>query len=627
MSATSVRSKSNLTQTERNVVRIMAELEEMLGELVVNEQRSELIRELDAAILRSTFSPQEVLDLIVEKCLSRTDSQHGQVVLYKHNSLEVAASSEPSRVGEELPLHHSLCGKAVLDRAEQHYPDVSVIPPDSYFRYHDATRSELVVLIQSSNVSRVLGVLDLERDTLGHFPPKAIDFAKLLAGQAAIAIQHARTWSGVKTLYDLSTALVAGTVTLEQSCQTILNALLENFDFEHGQILRREGNEFVIIASSRREDIGLRPGRDSSLCGHYLLAEGKRSILAINDIEQSEYKDLYLALLGAEDKPMRSEMIIPLVDDSARLTGALNIESPQVGIFSDFDVSLFGVVGRLLAGAISATLTSRKRAKEEQIKAADLAMTHLGNVAQSFLHRFGNKIGDARGRMLELKQHLEGQDLPGLRREMLSVGDFIGDIVESLGEARVVVDDFSNQFDPRLIDFQFRDIDLAAVGSELLDKYKQKYAGTGINFCFSNQLPSVDKNGQLTVGSRAVCRLTEKIYDVVENLLDNAVRAVVERPVADEPGEIAVIISLSNALSACLRVRDNGIGIDAADRRRIFEFGYSTRKSGGTSLGIGLWFCEHYTLQLGGKIAFDSKRGKGSWFEIEFPTIAIETEA
>ncbi len=599
----------------------------MFGELVINEQRSELVRELDSAILRSTFSPQEVFELIIENCLSRTDSQHGQVLLYKHNRLVVAASSEPSRIGEELFLHNSLCGKAIRERSDQHYPDVSVIPPSSYARYHDETKSELVVLIQPANVGRVLGVLALEREALGPFPATARDFAKLLAGQAAIAIQHARTWSGVKTLYDLSTALVAGTVELEQSGQEILNALLDNFDFEYGQILGFESNEFVIIASSRRGDIGLRPGRDSSLCGHYLLAEGKRDILVINDIERSEYKDLYLALLGAEGERMKSEMIIPLVDNSGRLTGALNIESPQVGIFSDFDVSLFGVVGHLLAAAISATFARRKRAKEEQIKRADLAMTHLGNVAQSFLHRFGSSVGDAKGRMLELRQHLEGRDLPKLRRKELSVVDFIGDIVESLGEAKVVVDDFSNRFDPQLVDFQFQDIDLAAVGRELLEKYQQRYADTGIEFRFDDQMPSVDKNGRMSVGSRAVCRLTEKVYDVIENLLDNAVRAVVERPAVDRPGEIAIILSLSAALSARLRVQDNGVGIDAAERRKIFEFGYSTRKSGGTSLGIGLWFCEYYTLQLGGKITFDSERGSGSWFEIEFPTIAIEAEA
>jgi hypothetical protein len=60
----------------------------------------------------------------------------------------------------------------------------------------------------------------------------------LLAGQAAIAIAHTQTWAGVRMLYEISTSLLSGTVALEETYQTILNAILEDSTFEHGQILR-----------------------------------------------------------------------------------------------------------------------------------------------------------------------------------------------------------------------------------------------------------------------------------------------------------------------------------------------------------------------------------------------------
>jgi putative methionine-R-sulfoxide reductase with GAF domain len=238
-----------VTAVEEIHLRVMTDLQMMFAELELSEQRHQLIRELDAAILRSTFSPQQVLDLIVAKCLKRTGANHGQVVLHRQGKLVVAASSEPKRSGEELPLKNSLCGKAVSERLEQHYPDVSALAPGSYVRYHESTRSELVVLIQPANEARVLGVIDLERDADGPFSAAALDFARVLAGQAAIAIEHARIAAGVKTLYEISSDVASGTLTLQQSCQEILQRVAFEFrlrarpDSDSGQRKARHSGE------------------------------------------------------------------------------------------------------------------------------------------------------------------------------------------------------------------------------------------------------------------------------------------------------------------------------------------------------------------------------------------------
>src|ERR1700682_501150 len=77
---------------------LLSELEEIVSELNAHEERHELIREIDEAILRSTFSAQEVLNLIVQKCLFETGSKHGQVVQYRHNTLTVVATTETGRL-------------------------------------------------------------------------------------------------------------------------------------------------------------------------------------------------------------------------------------------------------------------------------------------------------------------------------------------------------------------------------------------------------------------------------------------------------------------------------------------------------------------------------------------------
>jgi signal transduction histidine kinase len=597
--------------------RLLVELENIFRQLEIITERSELIREMDKAILRSTFSPQEVLNLIVEKCLSKTDSQHGQVVQYRHNRLVVVASTETSHVGEELPLHKSLCGKAVIEEATQHSPDVSQIPPDNYVRYHEETKSELAVLIQSEHSARVLGVLNLEREQLGWFDPTSVEFAELLAGQAAIAIRHAQTWSGVKMLYELSTSLLSGNITLEKSYQAILEAILEEFDFEHGQILQLVDNEFVILASSRKEDIGLRPGKHTSVCGQYLLVEQGRNLLVIDDIEHSPYGEFYLALLEEEGRPMRSEMIVPLIENE-NFIGALNIESPRIGIFTDFERNLIGVIGSLMASALTATFKRASQVSQGRIQAANLALTQLGHVAQSFLHRFGNNIGDARGRLLELKEHLSSSQIPPMRSGRISAADFIADVTEKLTEASIIIDDFSDRFNPSHPRFQLREMDMERVAEIALDRTRSRYANQPIKFHFENLVPTAETGDK--EDKRSVCYLSEQVYEVIENLMNNAVEAIMERGEDFKEGRVSVVLEIPDPFHILLRVRDNGVGIAEVDQQRIFEFGYTSRK-GRRNRGIGLWFCDLYVKQRGGKINFSSTRGEGTTFEILFPTI------
>ena len=64
------------------------------------------------------------------------------------------------------------------------------------------------------------------------------------------------------------------------------------------------------------------------------------------------------------------------------------------------------------------------------------------------------------------------------------------------------------------------------------------------------------------------------------------------------------------------RIADNGIGMDQATRRNIFEEFFSTKGSGGT--GLGLAVVEKVVNKHGGRIEVDSAPGKGSRFTVIF---------
>jgi len=602
---------------------LLQQLEKIVMELNIHEERNELIREIDEAILRSTFSAQEVLNLIVQKCLSKTGSKHGQVVQYRHSRLTIVASTEEGRIGRDLPLNASICGIVVRERREQHFADVSKIRPDEYVRFHEETQSELVLPIKSEHSERILGVLDLERDELGSFDEKSIEFARLLAGQAAIAMTHAQTWSGVRILYELSTSLLSGNLTLEEGFQKILESILQEFDFEYGQILLSVGQEFVIIASSSKADIGLRPTARTSVCGHYLITQRGRKILAIDNIQASEYGEFYLALLQAEaGRPMMSEMIVPLMEKD-RLVGALNIESPRIGIFSDLERNLLGVVGTLMASAISATYARRNQTNQRQIQAANLALTQLGHAAEKFVHRFNNSVGSARTKQSELKEHLTGTELSDIR-DGVSVPDFISEVIEELTEAIETLRDFSDRFNPGQTGYQLEEMDTEVVAKTALERAMKRYSGQGIEFHFKNQLPSTtDAEKNTTVAGETRCLLSEPVFEVIDSILDNAAEAIIERRPAGS-GKIQFTLDLPDPFHIRMRVQDNGGGIPKADQQRVFEYGFSTKKS--RNSGIGLWFCDLYVRQRGGSIGFIVTEEVGTVFELVFPTVLTEAE-
>ncbi|MEN5090564.1 ATP-binding protein [Pseudomonas protegens] len=108
------------------------------------------------------------------------------------------------------------------------------------------------------------------------------------------------------------------------------------------------------------------------------------------------------------------------------------------------------------------------------------------------------------------------------------------------------------------------------------------------------------------------------LRQVLSNLLANAIRFT-------EDGWVRVEVQVlehaaeGQRLRCC--VRDNGIGIAASMREKIFERFVQasdevTRRYGGT--GLGLAICKHLLQQLDGHIGVDSELGQGScfWFEL-----------
>ncbi|QIZ78912.1 response regulator [Ferrimonas lipolytica] len=115
-----------------------------------------------------------------------------------------------------------------------------------------------------------------------------------------------------------------------------------------------------------------------------------------------------------------------------------------------------------------------------------------------------------------------------------------------------------------------------------------------------------------------------RLGQVLVNLLSNAVKFT-------EHGEVELgcedIKESNGRVSLKFWVRDTGIGITAAQQKRLFDAfsqadGSTTREYGGS--GLGLSICKHLVAMMGGDIEVSSRIGEGTTFSFTIDALQVE---
>jgi signal transduction histidine kinase len=107
----------------------------------------------------------------------------------------------------------------------------------------------------------------------------------------------------------------------------------------------------------------------------------------------------------------------------------------------------------------------------------------------------------------------------------------------------------------------------------------------------------------------------DKVRQVLTNLVDNAIKY------SPDGGAVAVEVWPHESMVG-FQIRDEGLGIPAAELERIFEKFFRldpelTRGVGGT--GLGLYITRELVRRMGGRVDVESREGKGSTFTVELP--------
>jgi nitrogen fixation/metabolism regulation signal transduction histidine kinase len=268
---------------------------------------------------------------------------------------------------------------------------------------------------------------------------------------------------------------------------------------------------------------------------------------------------------------------------------------------------LTGVAGRIAAGDLELDLAPRSK---DEIGALTTAFASMAaalragraelarserlaawrDAARRMAHEVKNPLTPIRMAVENLKR---AHDIAPERFEALLENE-CGAILEEVDALRRLVDEFS--LFARLPEPAVRSVDPVAIVRHVEELFRPGLDGVALDLDLTQAPPRADLDPDL-------------VGQVLKNLVGNALDAV-PRP----GGRITLACQAQNA-SIVFSVGDNGSGIPAEVRARLFEPQSSAKPSG---TGLGLAICRQIVERLGGQIEA-AEREPGTMFTVTLP--------
>jgi signal transduction histidine kinase len=197
-----------------------------------------------------------------------------------------------------------------------------------------------------------------------------------------------------------------------------------------------------------------------------------------------------------------------------------------------------------------------------------------------------------------------GERLDPLERRALELAS--GELVRIRGMVEELLT--LAQMDSRQYTLEVAPTDLDEVIRSALDAIEAKARRFEIELTYRAEDP-------LTLGGGRIVCDAHKVYQVMLNLLDNAIKY-------SDPGAQVSVSLVDEGEFVLLRVADTGVGIPEEDLPQLFERFYRvdkdrSRATGGS--GLGLAICKQIVQLHGGSLSVESEPGVGSTFDVRLP--------
>jgi len=340
------------------------------------------------------------------------------IYLVENEELYWRAQSGDDHPGRRLPIgKESLPGWVAFTRAPRYVPDVS---KETRHRIEDpAARSVLALPLLVRQ--HVLGVLEISSEQVDPFGPDAIGLLSVFAGQASIALENARLYSGnLRRIRQIEIInLIARSAAAAQDTRQFFSLLLDLISdtFEGTMIaivLTPADAHLSIAASSASPEVRIEHFVASRQTGLLAEAFSQRSLAVANDLAARTNWPACFPDSG-------SELCAPLIS-LGEVMGALVLGHQKANFFSHDDRTIAQA-----AADVCATAARNVQLSEELRRVASLdSLTGLYN--QRYFHiALAQEISRARRHKKEFG--LIMLDLRSFREINASLGVDAGDVL------------------------------------------------------------------------------------------------------------------------------------------------------------------------------------------------------
>ena len=601
-------------------VRLFDEVQARTRELTESLEYRTATSEVLNVISRSPSELQPVLDSIVATAAALCQADYAMIHRFEHGRFRLVAANKveadyikwlaqnPAKADRG-----SISGRAVIERATVHIPDVLADP--EYTRLESQkrgqTRSLLGVPLLREWVP--IGVIALHRTEMRPFTDKQIELVTTFADQAVIAIENVRLFDEVQArtrelsqsveelsaLGEVSQA-VNSTLDLETVLTTIVAKAVQLSRTEAGAIYTFDESreEFRLRATHGMDEAIIAAIRDRHIhIGETAIGRAveQREPIQIPDVQNDPSWVLDVIVRAG----FRALLTVPLLG-AERIVGALVVRRRQPG---EFPQSTIELLQTFAAQSVLAIQNARLFAEiEDKSRQLEEASKHKSQFLANMSHELRTPLNAIIGvtEMLHEDAEAAKQDLEPLDRVLGAARHLLTLINDILDLSKI---------EAGRMELQLESFALAPLIVNVVKTIEPLAAKN------ANQV-AVQCDAEIGTLHADQMRLRQALL----NLLSNANKFT-------DHGTITIDARQRQEGSrdwVTISVSDTGIGMTAEQMGKLFqEFSQAdastTRKYGGT--GLGLAISKRFCQMMGGDITVESEPGRGSTFTIRLPRI------
>jgi len=522
-------------------------------------------------------SVHELMDCVLDTCMSMLRAESGSVFLYDKRSNELVLSTARGRMADSLRDVRQKLGEGVAGYVATAVQPLFVpdIHRDPRFRPRDTARYQSGSFVSVPLIfdNELLGVISLHDKHDGKpFEPQDLKQLLVAANYSSTAL---RKLSRHELLEEFNKEL-----------HSRLDLALEKLSDTNGELARLKSYNENIVKSIPLGLITFNQGFEITFCNDRFVQlyggpPGRKSLLEldITDRGRSWAKELQAVIALGDVVRFDSAAFVPPSQDKSYMVRA--VATP----LKDVD----GVI----IGGVVVVEDITQRVKMERMLAAAERHAVIGKLAARVAHELNNPL-DGIMRFVNLASTLSKDDA----KMQMYLGETKKGLERMAGIVGSLLEFSRNTHRPR------RNVHINDAIQESINsiKFKAEEMHVQIKADLAADLPELG------------CDMTQVVLNLAKNALDAMPRG----------GTLAITSALSEG-SIVVTVSDTGIGMSENVRKRIFD-PFFTTKEPGKGTGLGLAICHDIVEKHQGSIGVTSAEGKGTAFTIKLPVPGVEAE-